>query len=85
MTELEEMMTRMGFRPFRYRPSGQAWRVGWYHPQMMPNPRAFLEPSLGPLEIDLRPRMRPSDVSSEAWQRELARRRGETQAAVGHA
>jgi hypothetical protein len=85
MTEIEQTMTRLGFRPFVYRPRGEGWRLGWYHPVMMPNPRAFLEPKLGPLEVDMRPRVRPREVSNEAWQRELARRRGEMHAAVGHA
>ena len=85
MTEIEEKMLALGFRPFRYRPLGEAWRTGWYHPVMQPNPRAFLEPKLGPLEVDLRPRVRPGEVSIEAWQRELVRRRGEMRAAVGHA
>ena len=84
MTELEAMMLKQGFRPFVYRPRGEAWRLGWYHPEMMPNPRGMLEPKLGPLEVELRPEQRPSEVSAEAWRCELTRRRTEMAAVGGH-
>jgi hypothetical protein len=46
--------------------------------------RERLEPSLGPLEVDLRPAQRPDGLSDLAWQAELAHRQRETHPAAGH-
>jgi hypothetical protein len=41
MTKIEGTMVKAGFRPFRYRPIGEAeWRSGWYHPTLQPDPKA---------------------------------------------
>jgi hypothetical protein len=88
VTEREALFLRGGCRPFVYRPRGEReWRLGWALPGL--DVRVFLrqrlEPSLGPLEVELRPEKRPSGVSAGAWRRELEQRRAETHAAVGHA
>ena len=80
VTAQEAMFMRAGARPFVYRPLGEkAWRLGWALPGL--DVRAFLrerlEPSLGPLEVEVRPKRQPSDVSAGAWQFELDQRRAE--------
>ena len=79
VTEREALFLRGGCRPFVYRSKGEsAWRLGWALPGV--DVRAFLrqrlEPSLGPLEVELRPRMRPTGVSVAAWRCELQAARG---------
>jgi hypothetical protein len=88
VTEREALFLRGGCRPFVYRPKGEKeWRLGWALPGL--DVRAFLrqrlEPSLGPLEIEVRPVARPSGVSTGAWAYELAHRQTEMHSVVGHA
>ena len=85
--ELEARFVRGGCRPFVYRPQGEReWRLGWALPGL--DVREFLrqrlEPSLGPLEIQVRPERRPRGVSVGAWTRELERRRTEMCVVSGH-
>jgi hypothetical protein len=79
VTEREALFLRGGCRPFVYRPKGEStWRLGWALPGV--DVQAFLrqrlEPSLGPLEVELRPEKRPSGVSAAAWGCELEQRSG---------
>ena len=78
VTAEEAMFMRAGCRLFVYRPLGEkAWRFGWALPGV--DVRAFLrqrlEPSLGPLEVEVRPKQQPSGVSAGAWQFEPDQRR----------
>jgi hypothetical protein len=88
VTERELLFLQARCRPFVYRARGKKkWQLGWAMPGL--DVRAFLrqrlEPSLGPLEVQVRPLDRPAGVSPGAWQLELEWRREETHPVVGHA
>lgn len=85
--DIEAAICAGSVRPFVYRPVGEGeWRLACYIVGC--DVRAFLrerlEPSLGPLEVDLRPEQRPEGISALAWQAELAHRRRETHPMQGH-
>lgn len=84
VTEREALFIKGRCRPFTYRQRGESkWHLGWAMPGL--DVRAFLrqrlEPSLGPLEVEVRPKRRPDGVSAGAWRYELDQRRAETHAA----
>ena len=84
VTEEEAFLIRARCRPFVYRPVGEKeWRLGWALPGVDVHVflRERLEPSLGVLEIETRPKQCPGEMSEGAWLYEMNQRHLERAAA----